>query len=105
VPAGDFVDLEYEHLSPAEFVRSSEGSADIASVVPAKTAELTRWILLPRGTAYRDFRVIRYETGKPETAQDVKIVTEYLAEDQTILAFKLLSLKPGHTYDVIWYYE
>jgi hypothetical protein len=105
VPAGDFVDLQYEHLSPGEFVQSSEGSASIASEIPAKTAELTRWILLPQGKAYRDFRVIRYPPGKPAPAEEVKIVTEYLAEDKTILAFKLLSLKPGNTYEVIWYYE
>ena len=49
--------------------------------------------------------MIRYETGKPQTAEDAKIVTEYLAEDKTILAFKLLSLKPGYVYEVIWYYE
>ena len=28
------------------------------------------------------------------------IVTEFLAEDYTILAFKLLALKPGYTYEV-----
>jgi hypothetical protein len=105
VPAGDYVDLIYQHLSPGEFVRFSEGSATITSKISAKTAELTRWILLPEGAAYRSFRVIRYETGKPETAADVKIVTEYLAEDKSILAFKLLSLKPGYTYEVTWYYE
>lgn len=54
---------------------------------------------------YQSFRLIRYETGKPETAEDVNIVTEYLAEDKTILAFKLLSLKPGYTYEAIWHYE
>ena len=73
--------------------------------IRAKTAELTRWILLPEGRAYRSFRVTRYETGKPETAEAVRIVTEYLAEDKSILAYKLLSLEPGYTYEVTWYYE
>jgi predicted acylesterase/phospholipase RssA len=105
VPAGDHVDLIYEHLSPGEFLRHSEGSTTVSAEIRAKTAELTRWILLPEGEEYRRFRLIRYETGKPETAEAVKIVTEYLAEDNTILAYKLLSLKPGYTYELTWYYE
>jgi hypothetical protein len=105
VPVGDFVDIIYEHLSPGEFLRHTAGSASIAAEIRAKTAELTRWILLPEGRAYRSFRVTRYEMGKPETAKDVPIVTEYLAEDHTILAYKLLSLEPGYTYEVTWYYE
>jgi hypothetical protein len=51
------------------------------------------------------FRIIRYKTGKPEEVEAVKVVTEYLAEDFTILAFKLLSLKPGYTYEVSWSYQ
>jgi hypothetical protein len=35
----------------------------------------------------------------------VRIVTEYLAEDHTILVYKLLSLEPGYTYEATWYYE
>jgi len=35
----------------------------------------------------------------------VRIVTEYLAEDYTILAYKLLSVKAGYTYEVTWYYK
>ena len=53
VPAGDYVDLIYEHLSPGEFLRYTEGSASLAVPIRAKTAELTRWILLPEGRAYR----------------------------------------------------
>jgi hypothetical protein len=105
VPAGEFVDLIYEHLSPGEFLRSTEGSASLAVEIRAKTAELTRWILLPEGKTYRSFRLIRYEAGKPETAEEVKIITEYLAEDRTTLAYKLLSLEPGYVYEVTWYYE
>ena len=105
VPAGDFVDLIYEHLSPGEFLRHAEGSASLAVEIRAETAELTRWILLPEGRLYRSFRVTRYETGKPESAEAVKIVTEYLAENKSILAYKLLSLEPGYTYEVTWYYE
>ena len=83
VPAGDFVDLIYEHLSPGRIPATrGEGSASLAVPIRAETAELTRWILLPEGKEYRSFRMIRYETGKPEKAEAVKIVTEYLAEDK-----------------------
>lgn len=105
VPAGDYVDLVYEHLSPGEFLRHTEGSASLAVPIRAKTAELTRWILLPEGSTYRSFRVTRYETGKPETAEAVRIVTEYLSENKAILAYKLLSLDAGYTYELIWHYE
>jgi predicted acylesterase/phospholipase RssA len=105
VPAGDHVDLIYEYLSSGEYLQYNAGSATVAADIRAKTAELTRWILLPEGRTYRSFRLIRYETGKPETAEAVKIVSEYLAEDYTILSYKLLSLKPGYTYELTWYYQ
>ena len=37
--------------------------------------------------------------------EEVKLVTEYLAEDSTILAYKLLSVDAGYTYEVTWYYK
>jgi hypothetical protein len=43
--------------------------------------------------------------GEPKTAEAVCVVTEYLATDYSILAFKLLSLKPGYTYEVSWVYK
>ena len=48
---------------------------------------------------------VRYEKGKPEKSEPVKLVTEYLAEDYTILAFKLLSLKAGYIYELRWFYK
>jgi hypothetical protein len=73
--------------------------------IQADTAEVTRWFLLPRGKEYRSFRVIRWERGKPEKIEPVKIVNEYLANDSTILAFKLLSVKGGYTHEVTWFYK
>jgi hypothetical protein len=105
VPAGDAVDLIYEHLSPGEFLRHGGASTTLAFEVEAETIELNRWLLLPEGKAYRNFQLIRYETAKPGAAENVKIVTEYLAEDSTILAFKLLSLKAGYTYEITWFYR
>jgi hypothetical protein len=71
----------------------------------ADTAEVTRWFLMPQGKEYKNFRLLRYETGKPETVEPVNLVTEYLADDYTILAYKLMSTKAGYTYEVIWYYQ
>ena len=104
VPAGDTVDILYEHLSPGDFLRQGNGSTTLSFDVEAETAELSRWLLLPKGKEYRSFHLIRYETGKPGNPEDVNVVTEYLSEDSTILAFKLLSLKAGYTYEITWYY-
>jgi hypothetical protein len=73
--------------------------------VQAETAELSTWILMPRGREYENFRISRHETGKLGKAESVRLVSEYLAEDYTILAFKLLALKPGWTYEVSWIYK
>ena len=66
---------------------------------------MTAWILIPEGKEYQSFRIVRYETGKPENVEAVKVVTEYLAEEYSILAFKLLSLKSGYTDVVSWTYR
>jgi hypothetical protein len=105
VPVGEYVDLIYEHISPGLFVQRGETSTTLAIEMQAETAEVTRWVLLPRGKEYKNFRVVRYKKGKPGTVEVVKIVTEYLAEDSTILAYKLLSTDPGYIYEVTWYYK
>ena len=71
----------------------------------AETAEVTRWLLLLKGREYRNFRIVRYKTKTPDKVEAVKIVTEYLAEDYTILAYKLLSVNAGYTYEVTWFYK
>lgn len=105
LPAGDSVDLVHEQFSPGLFLAEGVGSNALGFDVEAETVELTRWLLLPEGKEYRSFRFIRYQTGKPETAEDVRVATEYLAEDFTILAFKLLALKAGYTYEITWFYR
>jgi predicted acylesterase/phospholipase RssA len=105
VPAGDFADVVYEHMSPGVVLRDGIDSTTLAFVIEAETIELTRWLLMPKGREYRSFQMIRYQTGKPETAETVKLVTEFLADDYTILAFKLLALKPGYTYELTWFYR
>jgi hypothetical protein len=105
VPSGESVDIIYEHLSPGLFLRSGIGSTTLPFDVEAETIELTRWLLLPQGKEYRSFQMIRYESGKPELPEKVNIVTQYLADDYTILAFKLLSLKAGYSYELTWHYR
>jgi len=105
VPAGNAVDIIYEHLSPGLFLRNDAGSATLSFDVEARTEELARWLLLPKGKEYRSFELIRYPIGKPEAAESVKPVTEYLADDFTILAFKLLALEAGYTYEITWFYR
>jgi hypothetical protein len=105
VPAGEHVDLIMEELSPGQYLERGHNGSALSFLVQVETAELTTWVLMPRGEEYRNFRVRRHETGKPEKAEAVQLVTEYLAEDFTILAFKLLALKPGWTYVVTWEYK
>ena len=105
VPAGEFVDVAYEHISPGLFLRRGAGSTSITIQTQADTAEMTRWFLLPRGKEYRSFRILRWETGKPEQVEPVRVVNKYLADDSTILAYKLLSEKAGYTHEVTLYYK
>jgi hypothetical protein len=60
---------------------------------------------MPRGREYGSFRISRHEIGKPEKTEAVHLVNEYLGDDFTILAFKLMALKPGWTYVVTWVYK
>jgi hypothetical protein len=105
VPPGESVDLVYEHESPGLFVREGNGTATLSFDVEVETIELTRWLLLPAASQFREYRVIRYETAKPETAEEVNVVTRYLSKDYSVLAFKMLALKPGYTYELTWFYR
>jgi predicted acylesterase/phospholipase RssA len=105
VPAGEYVDVIYEHYSPAVFMQRGDTWSSVAIHMQVDTAEVTRWILMPRGREYKNWRILRYPTGKPENVEVVKVVTEYLAEDYTVLAYKLLAAKAGYTYEVTWFYK
>jgi predicted acylesterase/phospholipase RssA len=105
VPAGEFVDLTYEHISPGEYLQRGAASTSIIFHNQVDTAEVTRWFLLPRGKEYRSFRILRYPTGKLEKVEPVKVVNEYLADDSTILAYKLISVKAGYSYEITWFYK
>jgi hypothetical protein len=105
VPAGEFVDLIVEYHSPGRSLQRGGNGTGIVFPIRADTAELTAWILMPEGKPYESFRIVRYPTGKPEKVEAVKVVTEYLAQEFTIIAFKLLSLEAGYSYEVSWTYK
>jgi predicted acylesterase/phospholipase RssA len=104
-PTGQTVDVIYEHDSPGAFVQRGEVSTTITFHADFDAAEVRRWFLLPRGTEYRSFQILGYETGKPGTAEVVKGLTEYLEDDSSIIAFKMASVKAGHTFEVTWFYK
>jgi len=105
VPPGEFVDIIVEYHSPGRYLQRGDNGTTLVFPIHAQTGELTTWVLMPEGQEYKSFRIIRYETGKPDKVEPVRVVTEYLAEDFTILAFKMLDLKPGYNYEVSWNYR
>jgi predicted acylesterase/phospholipase RssA len=105
VPVGKFVDLITEYHTPGEYLQRGGNDTVLVFPIRADTAEMTAWILMPEGKEYQSFSIVRYDTAKPEKVEAVEVVTEYLRDDLTIIAFKLLSLKSGYTYVVGWTYR
>ena len=105
VPSDDAAEIVYEHISPGRFVQETTGGVGFTFDIEAETLELSRWILMPEGRQYSSFQITRYRIGHPELPENVRLMTEYLAEDRTILAFKLLMPDPGYTYEVTWFYQ
>jgi predicted acylesterase/phospholipase RssA len=104
-PTGQVVDVIYEHYSPGEFVQRGEVSTTITFTSEFDALEVMRWFLLPSGREYGSFEILRYETGKPATAEVVKGFTSYLAEDSSIIAYRMASVKAGYTFEVTWFYK
>jgi hypothetical protein len=104
-PTGQIVDVIYESYSPGEFVQRGEVSTTITFKSEFDTAEVTRWFLMPSGTEFRSFQILRYETGKPATAELVKGLTEYLADDSSFIAYHMASVKAGYTFEVTWFHK
>jgi predicted acylesterase/phospholipase RssA len=105
VPKGQVVDVIYEHYSRGDFLQGDEHSTTVAYCSEVDVPEVTRWFLLPRGKEYRSYQIVRYETGKPRTAEVVKGLTDYMVDDPSIIAFKLASVKAGYTFEVTWIYK
>ena len=105
VPDGDSVDIVVEDYSSGIYLRRNDSCSIIPIPVYTPTAELTLWLLLPTGKEYKSWRLVRYPHDKPQNVDTVQVVTQYLSEDNSILAFKLLALKPGFTYEAQWFYK
>jgi predicted acylesterase/phospholipase RssA len=105
VPVGEFVDVFVEYASRTAFQTQIERGQALSFAVQTETAEKILWLLMPEGKEYQKWTLARYETGKPDTVEAVKPVTEYLEQNYKILAFKLLALKAGYTYEVRWTYK
>jgi predicted acylesterase/phospholipase RssA len=104
-PSDQFVDLLYEHYARGVSLQRGDNSTTVAFRSDVDALELTRWFLLPDGEEYRSFQIVRYETGKPGTAEVVKGLTDYMVGDPGIIAFKLALVKAGYTYEVTWFHK
>jgi hypothetical protein len=105
VPNGQVVDVIYEHYSRGDFLQGGEHFTTAAFCSEGDAPEVRRWFLLPRGKEYRRYQIVRYETGKPRTAEVVKGLTDYMVDDPSIIAFKMASVKAGYTFEVTWFYK
>jgi hypothetical protein len=105
VPNGQVVDVMYEHYSPGDFLQGGEHSTSVSSHSEGDVPEVNRWFLMPKGREYQRYEIIRYETGKPRTAEAVKGLTDYMSDDPSIIAFKLASVKTGYTFEITWFYK
>jgi hypothetical protein len=105
VPKGQVVDVIYEHYSRGDFLKRGKNSTTVAFRSEADSLEFMRWFLLPRGEEYRSYQILRYETGKPGTAEVVKGLTDYMPDDPSIIAFKMALVKAGYTFEVTWFHK
>jgi predicted acylesterase/phospholipase RssA len=104
-PTGQIVDVSYEYDSPGDFVHRGGISTTVSFRSDFDAGEVTRWFLMPRGREYRSFQIHRYEMSKPGTPEVVKEFTEILANDSSILAYKMAPVKAGYMYEVTWFYK
>lgn len=105
VPDGESVDVIYEHFSRGFFLSAGRESTSLSFDTEADTMEQKWWLLMPAGEEYRSFQLVRYPSARPDVVEIVKPVTEFRSSDFKILAFKLLGLKAGYTYELTWFYR
>lgn len=104
-PKSQVVDVLYEHYSRGVLLKRGESSTTAVFRSDMDALEFTRWFLLPRGDEYRSYQIVRYETGKPGTAEVVKEFADYNVDDPGIIGFKMALVKAGHTYEVTWFHK
>lgn len=99
VPAHEAVDLPIEFMSSVP----ATGTADSATFyVDDETGLLSCWLLLPEGKQYQNFELLRYQSGKEGEPERVTPAYHFDTLDGQVLAFALLNVKPGFTYEARW---
>jgi hypothetical protein len=104
VPAGEWRDIVVEGQSNGMFLRRGVNSTHMIVEFPTEISEVNFWILMPR-RLYRDWWILRQTKGKIGSAKALNPATEFLADNKEIIGFKLLSVKPGYTYELSWNYR
>ena len=102
VPVNEVVDLPIELLlgeTPPDLLRSVSFSVD------SETALLTGWVVLPEGKRYEDFNYCGTRMGNETGPERVISGQSRQLDGGQILAFSLLSLKPGFRYECRWSYR
>ena len=99
VPAHEAVDLPIEYMSN----EPATGAADSATFyVDDETGLLSCWLLLPEGKQYQNFDLLRYQNQNERVPERVTPAYNFDTLEGRVLAFALLNVKPGFTYEARW---
>jgi predicted acylesterase/phospholipase RssA len=105
LPKGQVVNVTYEHYSRGVVLKRGTNFTTVAFPSAVDALGFTRWVLLPAGEEYQSYQILRYETGKPETVEVVKGLTDYMVDDPGIIAFNMALVKAGYTFEVTWFHK
>lgn len=106
VPQGHIVSISAFDQSPAVDLQGETiGESHMSFELLTDTAELSMWILMPKGRAYHSWTVTRVLSQEPERVEQVEPIEDYLSVDSTIIGFQLASVKRGERYEVSWSYR
>ncbi len=102
IPPGETVDLLAELMAREGIQATDVHAQSVTFTVEQPSAVFSIWMLLPEGRAYRSFDLIRYKVDEPCSVETVEPTHRFTSEDQTMIAFGLLAVKPGYTYECRW---
>lgn len=99
VPLHETVDLPIEFMSKAP----ATGALNSATFyVDDETGLLSCWLLLPEAKQYQSFDLLRYRSGKEGGPERVTPAYQFDTLEGRVLAFALLNVEPGFTYEARW---
>lgn len=101
IPAKEVVDLSLELLVRAP---QGENQQSVNLFVDTETGLLSAWVLMPDDKPYQHFDLLRYPAGNISASESVAPAQQLNIAGGHILAFTLLSARPGFTYDCRWTY-